>query len=142
MNKIIKTSVMISVITVTAVLIISFIPVQDATKWVAPASADKTVNPVGINDQSIAAGKILFAKNCEQCHGKKGRGDGPKSAELEKQVGDLTAPDFVKQSDGAIFWKITQGRKPMPTFKKDLTDNQRWQLVAYVRELGKAKAKK
>ena len=83
----------------------------------------------------------LFTKSCESCHGKKGKGDGPKSVEIDKKVGDYTTADFAKQSDGAIFWKITEGRKPMPTMKAELTDEQRWQLVIYVRELAKAAAK-
>jgi mono/diheme cytochrome c family protein len=126
----------------TLMIFISFTLPQDATKWIAPASAEKDINPIAKSEQSIAAAKILFTKNCEQCHGKKGRGDGPKSAELEKQVGDMTTADFAKQSDGALYWKITQGRKPMPSFKKEMTDEQRWNVILYVRELGKPKAKK
>jgi|WetSurMetagenome_2_1015567.scaffolds.fasta_scaffold75142_2 mono/diheme cytochrome c family protein len=110
-------------------------------KWVAPPTADKKINPVAVNAQSIAAGKALFTKSCESCHGKKGKGDGPKSVDIDKKVGDYTTADFAKQSDGAIFWKITEGRKPMPSMKTELTDEQRWQLVIYVRELAKAAAK-
>jgi mono/diheme cytochrome c family protein len=36
-------------------------------------------------------------------------------------------------TDGEIFWKMTEGRKPMPSFKKQLTDEQRWQLVNFLR---------
>ena len=36
-------------------------------------------------------------------------------------------------SDGEIFWKITNGRKPMPSFKIRLTDEQRWELVNLIR---------
>jgi mono/diheme cytochrome c family protein len=38
-----------------------------------------------------------------------------------------------EMTDGEIFWKIGEGRRPMPSFKKRLTDDQRWQLVNYVR---------
>jgi mono/diheme cytochrome c family protein len=38
-------------------------------------------------------------------------------------------------TDGEIFWKITEGRRPMPSFKKELTDEQRWQLVNFLRRL-------
>jgi mono/diheme cytochrome c family protein len=110
-------------------------------KWVAPATADKKTNPVAVNAQSIAAGKALFTKSCESCHGKKGKGDGPKSAEIDQKVGDYTTAAFAKESDGAIFWKISEGKKPMPSMKTDLTEEQRWQLVIYVRELAKAAAK-
>jgi len=36
-------------------------------------------------------------------------------------------------TDGELFWKISEGRRPMPEFKKRLTEEQRWQLVNYVR---------
>ncbi len=103
-------------------------------KWMAPASADKTTNPVAKNEANLAAGKDLFIKTCAICHGKKGKGDGPKTAELDKPVGDFTKEDFGKQSDGAIFWKITEGNKPMPSFKKEMTEEQRWLLVNYTRQ--------
>lgn len=111
-------------------------------KWVAPADADKKTNPIASDEKSIAKGKTLFTNTCLNCHGKKGKGDGPKSAELDKPVGDLTKDDFQKQSDGALFWKITEGRKPMPGFKKDMTEEQRWQVINYVRTLGSGEAKK
>jgi mono/diheme cytochrome c family protein len=113
---------------------------QDS-KWTAPVSADKLNNPLKSNEQSIAEGKVLYTKNCLSCHGKKGMGDGPKSGDLEKVPGDFTTLAFRKQSDGAIFWKMTEGRKPMPSFKSELTVQQRWLLVNYIREFGKTKVK-
>jgi mono/diheme cytochrome c family protein len=38
-------------------------------------------------------------------------------------------------TDGEIFYQISQGRKPMPAFKKRLSEEERWQLVLYVRSL-------
>ena len=113
----------------------AFIPMKKVNpdKWVAPADADKKTNPVASNAASIATGKDIFVKTCALCHGKKGKGDGPKSEELDVAVGDFTKPEFTKQSDGAIFWKITEGRKPMPGFKKELTEEQRWTVINYIR---------
>ncbi len=113
--------------------------VGNPEKWTAPADADKKVNPVASNEKSIAAGKDIFGKSCVSCHGKKGKGDGPKSAELDKPVSDFTKEDFGKQTDGAIFWKITEGRKPMPSFKKEMTEEQRWQVINYIKEFSKKK---
>ena len=44
-------------------------------------------------------------------------------------------PMMWKHSDGALFWKITQGRPPMTSFRTLLTDDQRWQVVNYIRTL-------
>jgi len=38
-----------------------------------------------------------------------------------------------RQSDGEIFWKVTEGKSPMPSFKRDLTPDQRWDVVNYLR---------
>jgi mono/diheme cytochrome c family protein len=47
---------------------------------------------------------------------------------------DLTdAAQMSKVTDGEIYYQITQGRKPMPSFKNRLTENERWQLVLLVR---------
>lgn len=116
------------------ILLFAFTPLQQI--WDAPATAGKVSNPVASNASSIAAGKIIYTKNCYDCHGKKGKGDGPKSGDLDKGPKDFTKAIFQDQSDGALYWKITEGRKPMPSFKKDLSNEQRWQVVNYVRTLG------
>ena len=121
-------------ISLAIILLSAFGPTQQI--WTAPPSADKVTNPVVGNEKNIATGKDLFNKTCAICHGKKGKGDGPKSAELDKPVGDFTKENFSKQSDGAIFWKLTEGRKPMPSFKKEMTEEQRWMVINYIRELG------
>jgi len=133
--------IVIGVITGAITLLFAFTPVQEKqkVKWTAPETADKKTNPVASNEENLAIGKGIFIKTCAVCHGKKGIGDGPKSAELEIPVGNLTKADAALQSDGALFWKITEGRKPMPSFKKELTDEQRWMVVNYVREFGPKK---
>jgi mono/diheme cytochrome c family protein len=42
------------------------------------------------------------------------------------------------QSDGAIFWKMSEGNTPMPAFQETFTEEQRWQVVHYVRTLAPA----
>jgi mono/diheme cytochrome c family protein len=101
--------------------------------WVAPARASRKANPVPVDDQSLAAGKVLYAKNCLSCHGATGVGNGPAAKDLEKSPGDLSKPAMWDQTDGALFWKITTGRKPMPSFETLTTETERWQTINYVR---------
>lgn len=117
-------------------LLFAFAPIKQSKEWVVPDSAKNKKNPVAVNYGSVDAGKIIYIKNCYDCHGKKGRGDGPKSGDLDKPPQDFTKENTQKQTDGALFWKITEGRKPMPSFKKDLTEEQRWQVIIYIRTLG------
>ncbi|MCX6292266.1 MAG: c-type cytochrome [Bacteroidetes bacterium] len=107
--------------------------------WPAPEAAVKTKNPVKADDANAAEGKELFSQHCKSCHGAKGKGDGTKAEKIDISCGDFTSAEFGKMSDGELFWKTTEGRKPMPSFKEKLSDNERWTVINYVRTLGKAK---
>ncbi len=113
----------------------SFTMQHVAKKWDAPASAKSISNPVKTSASSISEGKNLYMKDCKSCHGAKGKGDGPKAENLDVSCKDFTKADFQKQSDGEIFWKITNGRDPMPTFKSKTEAEDRWNLVNYLRTL-------
>src|ERR1035437_4569976 len=106
-----------------------------ATEWKAPARAARKKNPVAVDEQSVAAGKALYTKNCLSCHGEAGKGDGTAATALEKPPGDLSRAIMWEQSDGALFWKLTEGRKPMPTFETLTSETERWQIINYVRTL-------
>lgn len=108
-------------------------------KFPAPASADAIVNPLKGNEAATSAGKIIYIKFCVTCHGTKGKGDGIAAPGLPKPPADHTSDFVQKQTDGAIYWIITQGNNPMPTYKTTLTEAQRWQLVNYIRTLAKSK---
>lgn len=103
--------------------------------WKAPSRAARKQNPVASDDASIAAGKALYAANCLSCHGNQGTGNGPAAKDLEKSPGDLSKPALWEQTDGALFWKLTEGRTPMPTFEKTLSETERWQTINYIRTL-------
>jgi len=103
--------------------------------WVVPARSAKKANPVAADDQSLATGKALYTAQCLSCHGNSGVGDGPAAKALEKNPGDLSKAKMWEQTDGELFWKITTGRKPMPAFETLTTEEQRWQIVNYVRTL-------
>ncbi len=128
--------IVFGIVTGVVSTLLAFAPINQNKEWNAPSDACKKANPVSSNTQSIAAGKIIYINSCKSCHGTKGKGDGPKSEELDVNPKDFTKDQFQKQTDGSIFWKVTEGRKPMPSFKKEMTDEQRWQVINYVRTLG------
>ncbi len=115
---------------------------QKSDVWKAPASAKKLENPVPVNPSILAKARKTYAKECYSCHGKKGKGDGPNSLDSEKKVPNLLKPNTQDQTDGELYWKITNGRKPMPSAKKALTDEQRWAVVHYLRNLYEKYGKK
>ncbi len=108
---------------------------QPAYDWVAPARAARKANPIPSDDASIAAGKEVFTKNCLSCHGPTGKGDGAAAFALNPKPRDLSNPKVAQQSDGSIFWKLTEGKKPMPAFEKLTTETERWQVINFVRTL-------
>jgi len=112
---------------------------EDSAKWNVPTREAERKNPVPADEKSAAAGKAVYAKNCVLCHGPAGKGDGPKGRDLQPQPTDLTSSQVTAQSEGALYWKITTGRRPMPSFRKELSDEDRWHLVNYIRSLGPAK---
>ena len=79
--------------------------------WVAPARAGQRANPLMATTDVIKHGQELFHRDCEQCHGKAGRGDGPQSFSLEKHPADLASAKVQAQADGAFFWKMTEGQR-------------------------------
>ena len=89
-----------------------------------------------MDEKSLAAGKKLYAAECLDCHGGRGRGDGPgaRDLQLDAPMPDLSDPKMWKQSDGSLFYKITKGREPMPS-TEEMTEQQRWHIVNYVRTL-------
>ena len=108
-----------------------------ADDWQAPARAARKKNPVPSDEKSLAAGKDVYAHQCRSCHGDHGKGDGPGSKDLNPKPRDLGAQNVADQTDGALFWKITEGKKPMPSFDKMMTEEQRWQTVNYIRTFAK-----
>lgn len=120
-----------------AMLIISAAAVQAGScDWKAPPTAVNRPNPVPSNATTLALGQKLFAANCQTCHGESGKGDGPGGAALEKKPADLAACIKANnETDGSLFWKISEGRSPMVSWKGSLTETQRWELVNYIKTL-------
>jgi mono/diheme cytochrome c family protein len=111
--------------------------------WVAPDDAKKVKNPIPPTQETLAAAQQLFTDNCVLCHGEKGLGDGPGAKTIKVKPANFTDPKLqASETDGSLFWKMTNGRGPMPSWKEDLTDQERWQLVGFIRKLGKDAAKK
>jgi len=132
-----KTNTKLATLALTFMLCAGIVIAQEVKKWDAPESSKKTKNPVAANDENLAAGKTLYAKHCKSCHGTTGKGDGPKAANLDVSCKDFTKPEIQAQTDGELFWKTSEGRDPMPTFKKKTTDEERWQIISYVRTFKK-----
>jgi mono/diheme cytochrome c family protein len=105
--------------------------------WLAPEYSNSLHNPFTGNQKATDDGKVIFNQMCVLCHGDKGQGNGQAGLTLQPRPANFTALNVKNQTDGAIFWKITNGKAPMATYFEILTDDQRWKLVNYIRQLEK-----
>jgi len=97
-----------------------------------PHAASATVN---LDALSADRGGTLYERHCASCHGSKGKGDGKAACDLDPSPSDLTDADVAHLTDTQLFRKITNGRRPMPAFKKLMSDQERWEVVRFVRSL-------
>lgn len=123
-----QTNVMMIAMIAMGILILSFS--QPKKPWVVPAEAAGVVNPI----KGIGEGKSLWSTHCASCHGKSGKGDGTKSAQLDTEPGNLLLT-IPKQSDGSLYYKTSVGRGDMPSFKKKMSSDDVWSVVNYMKTL-------
>ena len=102
-------------------------------EWTAPADAKAMKNPV----KGIGNAKQIVETNCVTCHGASGKGDGVAAAALPPpKPADWTSAKVQSESDGELFWKISNGRGAMPPWKH-LPEKDRWEVINYIRTLKK-----
>lgn len=99
-----------------------------------PSDYSGLKNPLGL--QAASAGAAIFKTNCVSCHGEQGLGDGPASQVLDPKPANLVQLNKVA-ADDFLFWRINTGvdGTVMPAWKGVLTEEQIWQVVAYIRTL-------
>lgn len=137
--KQILTSATILVVSLCYFVVMSgFNSFQAKKPWTVPDAFKSKKSAVASNAESIAAGKALWSTHCKSCHGSKGLGDGSKAAQLKTDPGDFSKADVQAQSDGSLFYKTSEGRDDMPSFKKKIADEDDiWSLVNYIRTFKK-----
>jgi mono/diheme cytochrome c family protein len=103
-----------------------------------PKEANERKNPLPHEETVIKKGKELYTNRCFSCHGSSGKGDGPAAASLGHRLPDLTRV-LAGQTDGALLWKIGRGGGAMPSYERTLTEEERWQMIHYLRTLQEPK---
>ncbi|MBS1786280.1 MAG: cytochrome c [Acidobacteria bacterium] len=109
-------------------------------QWQAPAEALSLTSPVKDNPEAAKLGKDYYMQKCADCHGQSGKGNGWMSAMTKRDGKPLFPTNLASKvvqanSDGELFWKITNGKSPMPAHRIRFDDQQRWLIVAYLRTL-------
>ena len=107
--------------------------------WVVPEEARAVANPNNANKKSIKNGEVLYKQSCALCHGETGKGNGIGAQALNPKPADHTSEIVQAQTDGEIFWKISNGRGQMVGWGKGanpiISESDRWDIVNYIRTL-------
>jgi len=122
------------VLAVIAVAIIYAAVNKAPWSWPVPEEAKQLKNPLQPTPPALKSAREAYADKCAHCHGDTGKGDGRDAKRYDPAPSDLTdAKKMTGITDGELFYKISEGKKPMPVFKNKLTEDQRWQLVLLIR---------
>lgn len=110
-------------------LILFFGALAQTTPWLVTTEQATKTNPLKIEPKNLALGRNIFKRSCVACHGEKADGKGliPSTSLID------TA--FQKQTDGAVFHKISTGRDKMPPFSAMLKEDEIWSVINYLRVL-------
>lgn len=94
----------------------------------APLQEANRPNPYQGEDDARRAGQKLFQRECASCHGRDAQGS--------ERAPALASPAVRQAPPGAIFWVLRNGAlwHGMPSFSH-LPEQQRWQIVTYVKTL-------
>lgn len=112
------------------------VPITGVERTYADVEGTDLKNPIARDEASTNRGRILYDINCAMCHGYQGKGDGAVASAYVPQPADLTSTRIQGLTDGDLFLRITNGFSTMPAFRKQLTPNDRWQIVNYLRAIG------
>jgi cytochrome c len=91
-------------------------------------------NPIAWSEAVEEEGKVLYERNCQHCHGEKGKGDGPVGI-VYKGVPSYSAGAYKDMNDGHIFHVITYGKGRMWSHASQVNAEERWKIVHYVHRL-------
>jgi len=96
----------------------------------------QVTNPVPASPESHARGEELYVKYCSKCHGMTGSGTGPSAHGFSTDPRQLWAWHNADASaDPYLYWFITNGRSDMPPWGVILSENERWDLVNYIKTI-------
>jgi mono/diheme cytochrome c family protein len=119
-----------------------FLPLHfQATPEDAVRAGEALKNPFSPDDgRALDRGMFVYVNYCLTCHGPLGMGDGPVTQRGFPAPLSLIAPHAAQIKDGQIFHIITFGQKNMASYASQLSREDRWKVILYVRSLQKQAA--
>lgn len=106
--------------------------------WHVPPEAANWQNPAPDSPGALGEARQIYDEKCAHCHGDNGRGDGPDARDYDPRPTNFTEPAVAREPDGVLFYKLSKGKRPMPSFRRKLNEHQRWELIRLIRTFGGA----
>jgi len=103
-------------------------------EWVVPAEKKARLSEIEFTGEMVKLGTQVYQINCKSCHGDPGKNNVTK---LMPPPPDPVSAKTQQNTDGDLYYKVQEGRGPMPSFKNSLTSSEIWQVIAYIRSLNK-----
>lgn len=107
-------------------------------KMTTEDATNKLRNPVEASDASIHRGRRIYNSNCVPCHGVKGDANAPVGKQMAAP--NITTEFYGAKPDGAIYGLLMNGGSNMPRYGYKFSEEDRWNLINYVRTLQGKKA--
>jgi mono/diheme cytochrome c family protein len=138
-NRTLPKATFLLVLAVVAAAIVYSAANRAPWSWPVPEEAKQLKNPLQPTAPALKSAREVYGDKCAHCHGDSGKGDGQDANRYDPAPTDFTdAKRMSGASDGELFYKISEGRKPMPVFKNKLTEEQRWELVLLIRSFAQS----
>jgi mono/diheme cytochrome c family protein len=99
-------------------------------------AGDELTNPFPGDDAAARGrGAFVYTNYCQMCHGAGAKGDGPLVQRGIPPPASLLAEKTVALKDGQLFYVVTYGQRNMPSHAAQLSREDRWKVILYVRSL-------
>jgi mono/diheme cytochrome c family protein len=118
-----------SIITAVAGALMLLAPQVLAQEWIVPDEEATRSNPSEYTLEHVKQGKAIYNKNCLSCHGDPGKNN---PLTLSPIPVDMASEKMQANSEGALFYKITNGKGIMPPFGSTISENDLWLLVNFI----------
>lgn len=113
-----------------------FIPYE--YKGMPDSSVKLLSNPLAVSKETMEKGQERYNIYCSPCHGYFGEGDGRLKDQFPKPP-SLHNQKVLNWSDGNIFHVITNGQNVMPSYAEQVSVDDRWAIIHYIRALQRSK---
>jgi len=97
--------------------------------WLVPRDQSAISNPSEYNLENVKKGKVIYTRNCQSCHGDPGKNN---PLALDPLPVDIASERMQANSEGDMFYKITNGRGIMPPFEASISEDDRWKLINFI----------